>query len=295
MHSPVLGVLGSRSALSIATLASLGGGGVCIALEDAALAVNAPAHGLPLAAGESAFLSRLPRGLGAYLALTGGVLGVHELLHVGLARDYVHSRTYLRLRHALDEIQDLGLLSGLLVPSTIATVQVAESMPLDTTLSPAQALVSRRARAGALALHVAIYGQAHEVSAPTALSARLDQIAAVFDRSEAPDFSEKSGSFVGVVAMRLAAMQCDWCAPVIEVEAFLANTPDSAELAFKMEAAEGTGHGLEAWHQPFGAFAPLDSPSNSSKAAPVGSPEAIAAQISAAAAEAAHALHSQPE
>lgn len=325
LRTPVLGVLGSQGALPIATLASLGAGGVCLALEDAALAVTAPAHGLPLALGESALLARLPaRGLGAYLAMTGSVLGTHELVHAGLARDYLHSRTFARLREALSAVDDLDALGGLDVPPATATVNVGADARAPPAPPPAQLRREQRARAGALALHCAVYGQAHEVSAPEALLGRLAEIARLFHLDGAAHDSPVTA--VGEVAKRLANRPSEWSVHALRAmaaasplglqlasrqlraaaaapslgdclraearahAAFEAHCPEGAARADECERAATYGFGLEPWHEPFGAFAALDAPEPLRAREPEGSPDALAARICDSAREASAVL-----
>ncbi|KAG8464069.1 hypothetical protein KFE25_000237 [Diacronema lutheri] len=318
LRTPLLGVLSGVQALPIATFASLGGGGVCIALEDAALAVTAPSHGLPLAYGESALLARLPRGLGAYLALTGSVLGAHELVHVGLARDHLNSRTLTRLTAALAVADDLDVLGGLDVPPATAMVAVGAHAMSASTPSPAELRLERRARARALALHCAMYGQAHEVSTPDGMAPRLAEIARLFDLGPRDAAGEVAKRLAGVpgewaaralramataspLGLELAARQLRAAAAAPSLgeclrtearahAAFDAHVTDGAALADEHERAATRGFGLQPWHVPFGAFARLDAPG--AGAEPAGSPFALAAQIEEGARQAAATVDS---
>lgn len=325
LRKPVLGVLGERAALPIATLASLGGGGVCVALESSSLAVTAPAYGLPLSFGESAMLSRLRQpGLGAYLALTGGILGTHELVHTGIARDYVHSRTFARLKDALAAVDDLDALGGLDIPPATATVTVGANSPPAPAPPAAELRRALRARAAALALHVAMYGQVHEVSAPAGLAERLAQIGQAFHLGTAAG-GGGSGSLVGDVAKQLASGRpSEWSVRALRAmaagsplglelaarqlraaaaapslgeclraeararAAFETHVPDHATRTKACERAATLGFGLEPWHETFGAFAGLDAPGSAPE--PEGSPEALAARICDATREAAAVL-----
>jgi hypothetical protein len=311
LQTPLLGVVGGRGGLPIATLATLSAGGVCIAREDAALAVLAPARGLPLACGESALLSRLPHGVGAFLALTGGVLGVHELMHVGLAREYVHSSTYRLLKDSLDAIDDLDLVANRPTAAASATVTIGAHAARAAPPSGMELRDLQRSRSSALALHVAIYGQAHEVRAPPALAARLAEISRAFAPvARAP----AGGDAVSDAAAKLAASPSEWALRALQamaaaspvglelavrqlraaaaapalgdclraegelVGAYLAREGRGADRAAEaLEAAEARGYGLEAWHEPFGAFAGLDAPGGAPP--PTGSAAALAAQI----------------
>jgi enoyl-CoA hydratase len=74
-----------------------------VATENTLWAMPETAIGLFPDVGSSYFLSRLPGGLGPYIALLGARLRAHDLLHAGLATHFVPSQDIPALEAALIE------------------------------------------------------------------------------------------------------------------------------------------------------------------------------------------------
>lgn len=266
LDTPVVGWLEGQSALSVTSLATIGGVGFCVATESAALSVRAPHHGVPLAAGESAALSRLPGALGAYLALTGCTLGPHELVHSGIVREYIHSSQFERVTRTLDDEKSL----------TAGTEADEPGAP--------RALV-RKQRARTLETRVGLYGMAHEMRMPSALDRTLASIHDVFSAPTAAeiverlaaDHSEWAGRALAAMraasprglACALAQLRAAKRAPSLgacldherqTMAHFLDHVDDAAECVRALEVASASPSDIPPWAAPYGAFATLDAP-----------------------------------
>ncbi|KAL1504214.1 hypothetical protein AB1Y20_010623 [Prymnesium parvum] len=75
----------------------------CVVTERACMSLPGPAFGFVPESFASYQLARLPRGLGAYLALTGATLSAREMVELGLATHATESKSLRRVNDILNE------------------------------------------------------------------------------------------------------------------------------------------------------------------------------------------------